>query len=232
MSKATILITVLFAACPIYAQLKFEKTELICNAKPGQHEFKAVYKFKNVGDTTVTVLKTKSSCQCSAGEMKKKIFKPGETGELEMTMPFGVTKGQIRKKIYLYTKGDSKRFYELRIGANVPEYIKISPKYLKWKNGDPNVQKTIQIKIVHKTEIDIKSIKSSLPNWTVKKEVVKQGWAYKIHVQPRNTTTAERTVLTITLDFPEDKPLEYRLNARVAKPIPKTDQTWINNLFE
>ena len=201
-----------------HAQLEFEKTELIGDAKPGQKEYTAVYKFKNTGSKTVHIIRTKSTCACTANEMPKRVYKPGESGTLEMVMKFGLARGEIRKKIYVFVKeADEKKHYELMIGANIPDYVKFSEKVLTWET-DEGGSKTISLEIVHDKPINIFKVHCSNPNWKAELDIVKEGWEYTIQIEPQDTSIASRTVISVELDFPSNNHLVYRVSCRVKQP--------------
>ncbi len=117
---------ILFGVCGIACgQFTFEAPKQVPKATPNQRSFKTSFKFKNTGKTTITISKIKSSCACLPSDLKKRIYKPGESGEIKAELTFGNRKGKLVKNIYVSVIGDKTKLYTLQIGSIIPEFARL-----------------------------------------------------------------------------------------------------------
>jgi hypothetical protein len=212
----------MFLLCSVsWAQLTFDSTENISSSiKPHQKSFKTSFTFKNTGKKSITIKKIQSSCDCTIPALKKRIYNPGESGQIDAELNFGTKKGKLVKKIYVHTTGDETKIYPLSFGAVIPESLKITPRFLRWSHGAASASKNISIKVMETDPVTITKVTCSDSKWQVVLITEKEGRDYRIKVTPPDTTRAKRAVITIQTDYPKDKPQTFRATARVAHPIP------------
>ncbi len=226
--------TLLVSAVAV-GQLQIEEPERIIKAKPNQHDFDATFKFKNIGTKDITITKIKTSCSCTAAKLKKRTYGPGEIGEISAKLHILNSSGLHKKKITIFTKEPDPKRYDMIIGADIPEYVKVLPRYMRWWRDSKPEKREIEIDVKHEKPIRVVKIDSTNEDdWTVTLVSVKEGQKYKIEVQPRSTAKSSRTLLTITMDFPEDEPLKYKVTVRVsAHPDPKKrdEKSWLKKVF-
>ncbi len=83
------------------------------------------FRFTNTGNEDLKILQTSASCGCTAGIADKEIYKPGESGEINVTFNSRRRSGFQNKFITIYSNAPLNPFLELKITAevekNVPE---------------------------------------------------------------------------------------------------------------
>ncbi len=62
-----------------------------------------VFKFKNIGDEDLEIIKVRPTCGCTAALLSAKVIKPGESGEIKVTFNAGSFRGKINKTVYVET---------------------------------------------------------------------------------------------------------------------------------
>ncbi len=67
--------------------------------KNGEHFFT----FKNAGDEPLKINKIKTSCGCTASSTEKKLFEPGEKGEVKVVYKTKNRSGSFTQKVRLFT---------------------------------------------------------------------------------------------------------------------------------
>lgn len=101
------------------AKIKFEKS---------QHDFGVikegiivshVFKFSNIGKADLEIKDIRTSCGCTAAEPSKKIFKPGESGELKVSFDSKNRAGRTSRTITLVTNDKTEEYYTLTIYAEI-----------------------------------------------------------------------------------------------------------------
>ena len=203
------------------AQLTWESERIEVKTKPEQKSIEGVYKFKNSGKSTITITKVVTSCGCTTFELSKKVYKPGESGEIhaKLTMP-PENPGDISKYVYVKTDEPNAKLKKLAITALRPKYLIIDNKYIKWNHNEDPVEKVINIKVEDGYDMNVVKLESSNPDFKVELITIKAGESYQIKVKPPSTRKPIRTLLKVITDYPEDKPLKFNLSARVAVQRP------------
>lgn len=97
---------------------KFRDTE----KKPGE------FHFKNATDQEVTVLNVKASCGCTAADLPKKVYAPGEAGVLNVTFDGKLRQGKDSKSITLETNYTKAPNATVIVTAEIIARIAIEPR--------------------------------------------------------------------------------------------------------
>ncbi|MBK6678586.1 MAG: DUF1573 domain-containing protein [Ignavibacteriales bacterium] len=101
------------------AKIKFEKS---------QHDFGIikegividhVFKFTNIGKSDLEIRDIRTSCGCTAASPSKKVFKPGESGELKVSFDSKNRSGRTSRTITLITNDEVEEYYTLTIYAEI-----------------------------------------------------------------------------------------------------------------
>ena len=198
--------------------IHFDSMEKITKAEIGQKKYKTSYKFTNTGKEAITIAKIKSSCVCTVADLQKRTYKPGEQGEIKAEIVFGQAKGKFAKHLYITVKsGDKVEMLTLSIGAIIPEFARITPRFLRWEHDEAPKPKRINVKIIHDEPIKVVKVTSSNPNWKTAFSEVKEGKEYSVEVTPSTTKKASRAAIMIEMDYPEKHPLVFKAVARVLQ---------------
>ena len=67
------------------AKLVFEDESLSYTATFDQEQTLAIFKFTNQGDQAVEILDMKASCGCTVPALSRRVYRPGESGEVRVT---------------------------------------------------------------------------------------------------------------------------------------------------
>lgn len=68
------------------AELHWRKALIQQTAAPADEEAVAEYAFTNAGPDTVTIQSVHSSCGCTTAALDKKVYQPGESGRITVTL--------------------------------------------------------------------------------------------------------------------------------------------------
>ena len=77
------------------------------------------YRFRNVGDDTVTIKRLVSSCSCAAAFAAKTDVAPGESSEIKVTYNPKGHPGRFERKVFVYTEGEDDPAAILRLSVDV-----------------------------------------------------------------------------------------------------------------
>ena len=192
-----------------HADIEWDSKEVTVKAGPFDEFVEAVFKFTNKGEAPVNVLDVKTSCGCTTAALAKKVYAPGETGEIKAKFNVGGRKGLQSKTINVTTDIEKDPITTLMLKTEIPELLKIEPQTLVWKVGEEGAAKTIKVSVV--TPEAIKLVTVTTVNDKFKSELVtlKEGKEYEVKITPPSTATADKAVFTITIDKPTDRPKTF-----------------------
>jgi len=211
----TFLAALLLATAETFAELQWEKPVQQFQRTPSDGEIEARFAFRNVGAAPVRIKTLRSSCGCTTARLEKKIYAPGEAGEVVARFFFGDRTGAQRKTIEVRTDEAAAEPVVLDLRVHIHDPLTITPALVFWKRGEPGAAKTVQLTAAADQRVRIKSVTSSNPRVTAKLETIKGGEQYAVSVQPVDTTQKESAEISVQTDFPTDAPRIYIIHARV-----------------
>jgi len=195
------------------AELLWTKPIQEFQCAPEQSQVEARFGFKNAGTSTVTIRAIKPGCSCTAARLDKKVYAPGETGEVLVTYKFYGHVGALRKLVMI-TTDDHPEPAVLDIRVFVHEPFNVQPGLVYWRKGEPAEPKTVQL-LALGYPVRVKSVTSSNPKVTATLQTVKEGDTYTIAIKPADTSVKDAAEITVLTDFPPDAPHAYTIHARI-----------------
>ncbi|MEM7672881.1 MAG: DUF1573 domain-containing protein [Verrucomicrobiota bacterium] len=173
----------------------------------------ATFPFTNSGDQIIKITEVKTSCGCTATSLDKKIYAPGESGEIEAVLNIGDRLGVQRKTVRVYTDNGAAPAL-LTMTTTIPKVLEISPRFLFWKQGETFTPKSIDLSVGVDAPVNITSVQSSNGQFMTTLSVVEEGKAYNLRVSAVGAEK-QRGVITIVTDYPAEDPKTYRIHAHV-----------------
>jgi hypothetical protein len=198
-----------------HAELKWEQTAIELHPAVSDKQAVAHFKYQNGGDQVVRFTSVKSSCGCTVAQPQKNDVAPGEKGEITATFNIGDRVGTQVKSVTVQTDDPAHPVTVLSLKAVIPQALEISPAFVFWQSGEDAKPKTINVKAGKDFSVKAIKVNSSSPDFQAKVEPAGNG-QFKIDVQPRDTSRATATALTIQ---PEDSTKTFMATARVM-PAP------------
>ncbi len=92
---------------PDLTKVEFERLNYGFNKIPVNDTATFIFKFKNIGNTTLTINKLKSSCGCTTTKCPKKKINPGQTGTITVSYCSSTSKEFTENVIVYYNGKDS-----------------------------------------------------------------------------------------------------------------------------
>src|SRR5262245_4013384 len=123
LARLCLTLLALTAGAPLtQATLKFEEIKIEHTATAEETSFTGTYKFENTGQTDVTIKKVSTSCGCTSADLKKKEYKAGEKGTLDVTFKYDDRQGFQMKTITVETNEGTQ---SLTLEVEIPEFVTI-----------------------------------------------------------------------------------------------------------
>lgn len=194
--------------------LEWEKPIQTFERSPEDKRVEAVYRFRNTGSATVNIKSVRSSCGCTAANLDRKTYAPGEAGEVTARFVFGSRTGGQRKTISITTDepGAGPTVLELRV--QIAQALEVRPALVFWRTGETPAPKAVQL-VAGGRPVKVRSVLSSSPRISARLETVEPGASYTVIVQPADTAGRESAEVTVQTDFPPDAPRAYTIHARI-----------------
>lgn len=188
----TILICLLLES---YGALQWDEKVVTLTAIPGETSSEARFSFSNKSGSLIEIQKINSTCSCTEASASPSVIAPDESGYITVGFKFENRIGKQRKRIEVHTS-DGKR-HNLYLNIDIPRTYELSSRRLAWSDGNLEAQ-SIKLTNVSQTPLDIESIGSSNPIFSVSLTEVREGFEYHIVVSPTKVATSGRSIITIT----------------------------------
>ena len=182
------------------AALKWEQLRADLAPGPKDKTVEATFAFVNEGTTTVTIESLKSSCGCTTAALDKKIYAPGEKGEVRARFDIGQRRGLQTKTIAVHMQNDPTPTI-LTLAVALAEPVKLKPALVVWEKGEANQAKSMTLAGLPGQPIRAVKVTSSDPRMRATVETIKEGESYAISVAPESTDTAGFATLTIDAEI-------------------------------
>jgi len=143
----------------------------------------ANFKFRNEGAGVLEIMDVKTSCGCTSAKPEKRVYQPGEEGNIEVSFNPSRFQGAITKTVTILTNDPEKSRYTCKIQADIIVDVMVSPRVLfvqNLKRGE-NRTETITVSTERLESLDLSGLESDRD--FVNYELVKvDGKKYEIKV--------------------------------------------------
>lgn len=194
--------------------LVWEATEATRNPGPLEESVSASFKFRNTGGKSVEITDVKSNCGCTVAQPDKKIYAPGESGEVTATLNIGSRQG-LQVTGITVTTDDGEKPVTLIMKTLIPEVIKIQPTVVWWSRGAAPDPKAINIHVQEGDPVRVVGVESGGDFFDARLEEVAAGKHYRIDLTPSSTSKPATVRLIIKTDYPKDKPRTYQAHVLI-----------------
>lgn len=197
---------------PLENVLKW-KTRLIEEQAELSDEFMAgAFQFENTGSSPLEITKIKSSCGCTTTQLDKKLYLPGESGEIVATFEFEGRTGRQTKVVDVYVDGYEEPV-RLVMRTTIPRVLSIKPAYHTWKRGDPVEPKYSEISVEVEEAVSLTEVIASDSSMATELETIEPGKRYRLKLTPADTAEKTQIDIDVNTDFPPADPQSYRIRA-------------------
>jgi hypothetical protein len=198
------------------AALTWDTRRIDLTAKPGDKQAVGLFHFANSGKTTVTIVYIQPSCGCTTAQLEKRVYAPGETGEINAVFTIGDRVGEQEKSILVSTDEAPDKTVSLELHVMIPELLTYSPRLLMWNMGDKLEDKPAAITTNTKLQITAIIIVPPLPTGvSTRIEPVQTGVSYRLLVRPLSTATVMNTPVAGVATFADGTTQPFKIYALV-----------------
>lgn len=179
------------------AKLQFENERIVHEASLDETEYTAKFAFTNRGDKAITLKEVHSSCGCTTALPSKRLFEPGESGEISATFDYGQREGKQIKSIRVETDQEEASRIVLTLEVNIPSVMEVSPSVVMWNRSVDSEFKAKEVIIEsHLNEpIEITEVIGSSDLFVQEVRVIEEGKKFALAVTPQNIPTDKKGIL-------------------------------------
>ncbi len=170
----------------------------------------ATYPFTNTGESAVTIVESSASCGCTIPTLDKKVYEPGESGELKALFTIGSRQGQQRKTITVVTEDayGTKDTYELKLEVNIPVPVVFKPRVRFWKLNAEATTQNVEVTFHEQFPIvitDLNRKDADQPaQFDYEIETITEGLKYIIKLTPNNPSVKSRDTFMLASEQDTD----------------------------
>lgn len=168
------------AAPALRAALEFETAEIILKPALGDKAPSAEFKFKNTGDTPVTITRVHSGCGCTVPEKPAEAIAPGASGGIPVVYKPGERQGRQSQTIQVETS-DGKN-HDLRLVVDLPIRVSFAPRLLLFRGAESEA-KTATVTYSDETKAELLDIQMQSPAFEIMGEPRIEGSVLKISIR-------------------------------------------------
>jgi hypothetical protein len=189
----------LAAAGCLNAGLVFESQQIELQAALTDEKAEAVFRFRNEGDESLTIMRVKSSCGCTVPELDKNEYAPGETGEIRALFTFGSRSGKQQKRITVETNEGSGKIYPLMFVTHIPQWGSLQPQLLRWSLDQDLSTKEIRLQLELPEQVSVTGRTMEMEHFSIEETGSDPGMrVYSVTPKATATRITERFEVTLS----------------------------------
>lgn len=188
-----------------YAEsLSFDSLTVETTVDPSTPGVLITFPFTNKTSKSISMDGIAAPCSCIEAKFKddKKVYQPGESGEVTAVFKAGNFFGTVSKQLVVWQKGDDKTRPSAVLTAliHIPELAAIEPKTLNWSTNETVSSKTCRITINQPEEIHVTEVVTTNNHFATQLKTITSGREYEIVVTPKDTAAPNFAILKISTD--------------------------------
>jgi hypothetical protein len=129
--KLTIVGVALLRGSLCYANLDWERSEIVVSPKSGQKAIDVEFRYKNSGSSEVKFVEIKPDCGCTQVNTTPVGCRPGEQGAMSFRYVFGDNVGSFARNIVVKTNEGEKT---LTFRGKIEDWVDVEPRFLVWQS--------------------------------------------------------------------------------------------------
>lgn len=193
------LATLLFGVCVSASDaLEWKAQSLQTRTVPFQSTVDILFEFKNDSSSSVTIYSVQTNCDCLDATTDRKIYQPGQSGQLKARFTVGDRLGLYQRSITVETSEATSPTTHLGVSIEVPEIVSLSQRMLDWRIGSVGKEQTVVLRPVPGLAIDFHTAQATNEDFIVHLKTIKTGEAYRLTVKPKSTKRAANAAIRIS----------------------------------
>ncbi|HTO04246.1 MAG TPA: DUF1573 domain-containing protein [Opitutus sp.] len=204
-----------FSPATSLAALEWTTTRVERSASAGDAEVVADFPFKNTTQSSVSILKLQTSCDCTAATASSTTIAPGETGRVRAVFTLGERIGRQHKTVEVTSSDASAEPTTLVLRVNIAEVVTGSPRMHFWKVDETPNANAFDFRPVGSHRILGIDPPTDIPGFWHQFESEPSRNIFRLHLKPLSTAAPSTTVIRLTAHVEGRPPLPVVVYALV-----------------
>ncbi len=179
------------------ARLQWETRLKEFKAGVADESWDTSFPFVNAGTAPVTIKAVHTSCGCTSARPGKEVYEPGESGEIHVRFEFGTRTGHQVKTVTVETDDPSEPRVRLQIEGDIPEVLRIDPRYVFWNAQTGLEPRTSRVAAAGSGAVTISGIVSTQHLFETRIEAREPGRRYDLVARPLPSTNPVHEKVTL-----------------------------------
>ena len=181
------------------------------------------FTIRNIGESTVNLLRVRSSCSCLAADFQPCALEAGQETSLTVTIPANSVSGDFSKAVFLETDAPREEFLKLTVSGTAVPAVEVRPKSEVYLGRlQPDEERVCIFRLTPASpEMSLRLLPADAPDCVSQSELVQENdgtYRLELHVRP---DASRRFVLLhrqIAIDWQEEvfPPLEIKVRYKTS----------------
>jgi hypothetical protein len=182
---------------PAARALQWTGTEAVLRPQADGAMPVASYPFRNDTAAPVTITQVTSSCDCATADLAKKTYAPGERGVLVVRFDPTGRSGMVSRMISVTTDAAGAQPQLLKLTAELPEVLSLTPRDLNWVAGEKPEAKSVDVLVNVPGGVELAAAWANQPDFKVELVTVTPRTHYRVKVTPPAGAKPQQAVILL-----------------------------------
>ena len=182
--------------------LHFEQRRIEVKPTTEANTAEVTFRFTNTSDRAVTITETQTSCACVIAELARKVYQPGERGEITALFTVGDAGGRQEKTIAVSTDHPDEPALSLVLVIDLPVLPTPQPAFVTWTKGGPLEPRQVFIAIPEGSPLRFTEARSSQKSITTALSEAPGGKAWLLTLTPTDTSAPANVMIELHSNSP------------------------------
>lgn len=206
-----------------FASLSFERTTLFVRPEIDSSSIRGDFKFTNGSGIPIQIVKTTTSCGCTAATLTKKTYAPGESGVVSAVSKIGDRNGRHSFAVVVRTNEATANEYLLTLETEIIQEISIEPALLSWRHGEAAGEKSIEIACASPGRLKFIAVDEASGKFKIDSRSLSDAGRNLVVVTPYSTDKGLQGKLRLQFTTEEGKAIERFVVLRILPELNALD---------
>ena len=182
------------------------------------------FTIRNTGESTVNLLRVRSSCSCLAADFQPFTLEAGQETAVAATIAANSVSGDFSKAVFLETDAPEQEFLKLTVSGTAIPAVEVRPRSEVYLGRlEAGKERVCVFRLAPASpEMSLRLLPADAPDCASQSELVQEDdgtWCLELHVQPDASRRFVLVQRQIAIDWQEEAlpPLEIKVRFTVAE---------------
>lgn len=205
--------------CRDLAAMEWEEKRVELNAEAGQMSAVAIFSFRNDRPEVVQIVSVQSSCDCLSVMTSQEKIGLGQRGEIRVRLDLKGLAGRQEKTVSVTTDEAGAKPTVLTLVVNLPEPVKIAPRFVYWRIGEAVSDKEIELSFSKDSGGVLEELACADSSFAVRGEPTTDPLRFRLVLRPASTERLVQTPVRVVVKMKDRRNVFVVYAAVINSPI-------------